>query len=547
MFEMGGVDELDQAGVLAALASNRVARLEAEARELVLAVAWADLHNPDADLAGRGLEGVVLPGTEGVVRHGADGTPPVLEFAAAEFASVNGMHPAAGENLIGDGLDLRHRHPGSWAGVCAGMVRAWQARKVTHLTATAGLSRDQARWVDAQVVAYYNALPWVRFVKLVEAKIIEADPAAARERERAAALEQFVRTGQCNEYGLKTVVAKAAAGDVIFFVAMCDRIAAVLLQNGDTDPVDVRRAKAVGILATPTRAQRLLDDAATLDSDDSSDDADDAADGSGDTDAEDSDEAEGVDDPGSVGEQDVHPSQNDADDPTPQTHPCPTCAGDGVVAGDPSLFRRPARVDPGKLLPAATLYVHLSQAGFEAGTGGVARVEGVGPVTVEQACAFLAHTHVTIRPVLDVAGQVPVDGYETPAELREALQLRNPACVFPWATNTGRRKDGDHTIPYLSPDKGGPPGQTSAANLGLLARFAHRLKTHGRWRLRQPRPGVFFWRSPHGYYYTVDHTGTHPVPKTIGDAAWTSLNTGIDVHPAADDPVLDYETSHQVA
>ncbi|HET6625208.1 MAG TPA: hypothetical protein VFG63_02355 [Nocardioidaceae bacterium] len=115
MFEMCGIDELDQAGVLAALASNRVARLEAEARELVLAVAWADLHNPDADLAGRGLEGVVLPGTEGVVRHGAHGTPPVLEFAAAEFASVNGMHPAAGENLIGDGLDLRHRHPGSWA------------------------------------------------------------------------------------------------------------------------------------------------------------------------------------------------------------------------------------------------------------------------------------------------------------------------------------------------------------------------------------------------------------------------------------------------
>ena len=46
-------------------------------------------------------------------------------------------------------------------------------------------------------------------------------------------------------------------------------------------------------------------------------------------------------------------------------------------------------------------------------------------------------------------------------------------------------------------------------NLGLLSRFVHRVKTHGRWSLREPSPGVYLWRSPHGYWFRVDHHGTH--------------------------------------
>ncbi len=152
----------------------------------------------------------------------------------------------------------------------------------------------------------------------------------------------------------------------------------------------------------------------------------------------------------------------------------------------------------------------------------MARFEGVGPITPAQAIEILGdHCRVRITPVIDVADQAPVDGYETPTRMREALHLRNPVCVFPWATNRSRTRDAEHTIPYLSPDDGGPPGQTNMANLAMIGRFPHRLKTHGRWRLRQPTPGVFLWRSPHGWYFHVDHTGTHPIPKTVGDAAWT--------------------------
>ncbi|MGH3329788.1 MAG: hypothetical protein ACRDPJ_00660 [Nocardioidaceae bacterium] len=37
------------------------------------------------------------------------------------------------------------------------------------------------------------------------------------------------------------------------------------------------------------------------------------------------------------------------------------------------------------------------------------------------------------------------------------------------------------------------------------------LWTFGRWRAKQPFPGITIWRSPAGAYYLADHTGTHPI------------------------------------
>ncbi len=61
-----------------------------------------------------------------------------------------------------------------------------------------------------------------------------------------------------SEDGLKTIVAKAAAGDAVWFLATVNRIAEILAARGDTDPVGARRAKAVGIVARPAEALRLL-------------------------------------------------------------------------------------------------------------------------------------------------------------------------------------------------------------------------------------------------------------------------------------------------
>ena len=71
----------------------------------------------------------------------------------------------------------------------------------------------------------------------------------------------------------------------------------------------------------------------------------------------------------------------------------------------------------------------------------------------------------------------------------------------------------------MPPDHGGPPGQTRIGNLDTFIRRHHRLKTFGRWQVRQPFPGIWIWRSPHGRHYLVDHTGTTPLGKTTATAA----------------------------
>ncbi len=73
-----------------------------------------------------------------------------------------------------------------------------------------------------------------------------------------AAQERFVRLGRASEHGLKLIIARATAGDAIWFQATVDRIADILARQGDTDPVEVRRSKAIGILAQPAEALQLL-------------------------------------------------------------------------------------------------------------------------------------------------------------------------------------------------------------------------------------------------------------------------------------------------
>ena len=54
------------------------------------------------------------------------------------------------------------------------------------------------------------------------------------------------------------MIAKANAGDVIWFMATLNRIAEILRLQGDRDSADVRRSKAIGILAQPALALQLL-------------------------------------------------------------------------------------------------------------------------------------------------------------------------------------------------------------------------------------------------------------------------------------------------
>lgn len=129
---------------------------------------------------------------------------------------------------------------------------------------------------------------------------------------------------------------------------------------------------------------------------------------------------------------------------------------------------------------------------------GVARVEGIGPVTLNRPRTWLSNSKVAVKPVIDLDDQVPVDAYEIPRRLKEAVHLMSPVDWFPFATSTARTVDIDHTAPYVSPDDGGPPGQTGIGQLGPMTRRHHRIKTHSQWQVRQVWPGVYAGRSPHG-------------------------------------------------
>lgn len=90
---------------------------------------------------------------------------------------------------------------------------------------------------------------------LVEARIVEADPASEAEQRKAYEQSRFVRSTR-DLHGLSSLVARAATGDVVVLEAMVERIAEILGERGDADHVNLRRASSgrpCGCSCTSTR------------------------------------------------------------------------------------------------------------------------------------------------------------------------------------------------------------------------------------------------------------------------------------------------------
>jgi hypothetical protein len=454
-------------------AATHVALREAECEELVLAAAWADVHYLD------GSTEDCRPSVQRACAWGGDGCPQVAEHCAHELGALRGTGAVAARMLIADALDLRHRLSRLWVLVRTGVVRAWQARAVAQ--ATHELSWEACAEVDQTLSSFLPMLAWPRFRRLLTAAVLEADPDARRAREEAARSERGVWSFD-GEHGLRTIVAKAASGDVRWFLATVNRIAEVLQLDGDRDPVDARRAKAVGILAQPALALQLLTRHAV--------------------------------DP------DPHSQEPPADeDPEDQDEAQDGERGDrSLVLDAPGL----AGVDLRRARPRVVLHLHLSDSSLRAGDG-LVRPEHGDPLTLDQAREWLADNgcHVTVRPVVDPVETAPVDAYEIPYRLRDALFLRDPVDVFPYGNATSRTLDLDHTTPYVPFDRGGPPGQTGLHNLGPLTRSHHRAVTFAGWRRGQPTPGTYLFRSPNGHVFLTTNHGTLTLGHTpFTDALW---------------------------
>lgn len=148
-------------------------------------------------------------------------------------------------------------------------------------------------------------------------------------------------------------------------------------------------------------------------------------------------------------------------------------------------------------------------------------LEGYGPVDAVQARA-LALGGVWRRLLTDPLSGTLLDvgrtRYRPPAALDEHVRLRDRYCTAPGCLVPAVRTDLDHTDPWDGDRGSGPPGSTSADNLGPGCRFHHRLKTEGGFTVRQLVPGQFDWGTPTGHVFRTRPGAEHPAIRLGRDA-----------------------------
>ncbi len=490
------LDDLDPAGTLARAEELLRQRRAVELEDLHAVAHWADLHACDPRRGPGGRRRWC--GEDRLVQVGGEGTPLVQELCLPELAIARRVHPLTMRSVMADVLDLRHRLPRTWAVVEALEAEAWLARRVAVLTRH--LEPAPAAIVDAAVAEAIAGQAPSRVLELAAAKVIEVDPAGHAAKLAAEARRRFVSLSQTDEHGLRLVIARITAGDAVWIDAMVARVAEILTTRPDLRPEtpteisrDEARALAFGWLARPAELLTLLLETA-------------------DTTPADTTPAE-------------EPAEKPDEEPAPEPEE-PVEPSRAVTLTDRALDLL-RRVDLKRLRPKTVLYVHLHQGAVEATTGGVARVEGHGPLLLTQVTTLLAHTHVTLKPVIDLHHRVSVNSYEFPETIKERLHLRVPAEAFPHATRMSRKVDIDHPVPF---DPHGPPGQTGTHNAAPLGRTGHRAKTHLGYHLTQTEHGDYLWSTPHGLHRLIDDTGTHP----IDDLTATTLTLGQDLDRALD-------------
>jgi hypothetical protein len=525
-----GWEDFDAAATLDAAVEFDVEENRAALGKLQAALHFADLH---ADLPTAFRKAPTVRGGERFVVYGGDGCPAIAEFAPAEFGVLLKMSSGAAAAYIGDGLALRHRLPRIWAKTCNGQAIVWRARAVAR--ACLKLSREAAALVDERVVGVIDTLSAYGLGKIVDAVVKEADPEAARQAAEQRARERGVWVEPSDDHGTKAIYVKAAAGDVIRLDATVNDLAWALQMLGDPDPLQARRAKAIGWIADPAAAYELLSAARYLSSHPRPTSADNGEDHGSEGGADDLPlealrrgrvEAEDcfvAEEPGADDEADrdpPHPSV--ADQPHPEQRVVvtdsgrctdvysrhqlvPSLAAIKQSAYSSGLGSQATSSRPGHVI----LYVHLTDQTLLSGEG-IVRVENHGPLLAAQLTELLGHDQVIVKPVIDLNDNIDVNAYEIPARIRERVRLAHPVDRFPYGTaQTTTRTDLDHIQPY---EPHGPPGQTSTTNLTPTTRFHHRVKTHGRWQVEHTAKGALQWTTPNGFTFRVDQTGTTGSP-----------------------------------
>ncbi len=416
---------------------------------------------------------------------GGAGTPLVSEFIGLELGPLLGCSEQAANGQLADALDLKHRHRPLYDAVQALEVDAHRALAVAHRCH--GLCEESAAEVSRRWLRLQHRLTFSGSLRLAEQLIIEVDAEAAARAEAKAREGRGVWLWPAQD-GVSALSGKLDSLDGLYFDAQLDRMAELLGEAHPDLDRDQLRAKAVGALAHPAYALRLLQGAAQ---------------------------------PALIDEASPHetrllptdgtsvPADNRPPagaEPTPEAdkeQDVPVCHGElcGTIT-----------VDPADLRPQVDVVVHIHSDAVGTLTG-AARIERAGHITTALLTELLGEgiggegVGIAVRPVIDLPELPPQDGYRPSPRMREAVRLAFPTEMFPFSDRDSRSLDIDHTVTF---EHGAhwTKGQTRIGNLFPVRRRPHRAKTAGSWKLYQPSPGVAYWISPLGYRYWVTHWGT---------------------------------------
>ena len=189
---------------------------------------------------------------------GGEGTPLVAAFTPEPFAAALGVSTLTGLQLLADALDLTHRLPRIWAAVEGLAVAPWKARKVAQ--ATHRLSKAAAASVDRQLADRIGSCGWRAIETAVAQAIVSHDPDLLEIRDQQGKAAWNVRLLHRDDGEWAGTSHLDITGDTLdltcFHDLVCEQ-AAQLKALGDTDTLEVRKAKAVGVIANRQAALDL--------------------------------------------------------------------------------------------------------------------------------------------------------------------------------------------------------------------------------------------------------------------------------------------------